>query len=364
MRNSIFFTFIVFGIFNVSFLTLPTRAEDINVNSFNYSINKEDEDYKEINLKKSKTNNRNKYLVGSGDIITIKIYGYPLYTGNYKVLNDGWISLPVIGNYFIENKTLDEASKELADKFSKELIVPDIHLSLYYSRPLNIAIIGEVQKPGLYKIENILGKMDPPRVVDGLQLAGGITSKSNLEEVKLIRVFKENGELIKKVTSLNLKSLLEDGDQVANIKLNHGDVIKINSTNSPSQAQYKLAKITLASSKIGITVVGEVKNPGEKQVFSGVTLFEAIMIAGGPIDWQANKQNIQLIREDKNGVINVSKFKYDIKNNTIANNPILIEGDIINVNTVNYTKFSRGLANIIGPLRDVITAVTFYKLTN
>ena len=234
-------------------------------------------------------------------------------------------------------------------------------MSLIYSRPLNISVIGEVQKPGLYKIENILDS--PPKVVDGLRLAGGITPKANLEEVELIRVFKENGELIKKNTSLNLTSLLQEGDQASNIKLIHGDVIKINSTNITSNAQYKLAKKTLAPSKIGITVVGEVKNPGEKIVFSGISLIEAIMIAGGPVDWEANKQSIQLVREDQNGVINVSKYKYNINNNEIANNPILKEGDIVNVNTTKYTKFSRGVSNLFSPLKDIINAVTFYKLT-
>ena len=63
-------------------------------------------------------------------------------------------------------------------------------------------------------------------------------------------------------------------------------------------------------------------------------------------------------------MINVSKYKYNINNNSIENNPILKEGDIVNVNTVRYTKITRGLANIMGPIRDIITAVTFYKLTN
>ena len=359
MRKNIFFIFIVFGIFNVSLPPLPMRAEGINANTNNYLKNKIDE---EINLNQFKSSNEYKYLIGSGDVLRINIFGFPEYTDNYRVLNDGFISLPVIGNYFIENKTFDQARKELAYLYSKELIVPDIHLSLFSSRPLNVSIIGEVQKPGLYKLDNLLD--NPPRIVDGLQAAGGITGKSNLEKIELIRVFKENGELIKKVAYLNVRSLLEDGDQINNIKLTHGDVIKISSSNIPNETQYKIAKTTLASTKINITVIGDVKDPGEKEVFSGVTLIESLMIAGGLVDWEANKQNIQLIREDENGIINVSRYKFNIKNNTIANNPILRAGDIINVTTVRYTKFTRGLSNIMGPLRDVITAVTFYKLTN
>ena len=358
MRKNIFFTFIFFGIFNIFLPISPAVSQDINLNSSN---DLEAENNREINLKNAKTSNGYNYLIGSGDILELKFSDLSVYNGEFTVLNDGWIFLPIIGNYFIENKTLEEAKDDLINKYSKELIVPDFQLSLSYSRPLDISIIGEVQKPGLYQIKDILE--NPPRVVDGLQLAGGITSKSNLEDVELIRVFKEDGELIKKITSLNLISLVEEGDQANNIKLSHGDVLKISSTSEVSKTQYKLAKATLAPAKIGITVVGEVKQPGEKMVVSGVSLIEAIMIAGGPVDWQANRQNIQLIREDEYGAINVSKYQYNInKNNSITNNPILKDGDIINVNAVKYTKFSRGVQNIFSPLRDIITGVTFYKL--
>ena len=100
-------------------------------------------------------------------------------------------------------------------------------------------------------------------------------------------------------------------------------------------------------------------------VVSGVSLIEAIMIAGGPVDWKANKQNIQIIREDEYGAINVSSYKYNInKKNSINNNPILKDGDIINVNAVNYAKFSRGMKTIFSPFSDLITGITFYKLIN
>lgn len=358
MRKNIFFTFIFLGIFNIFLPVLPAASEDIKINS---ATDIGSENNREINFDNSKQGNGYNYLVGAGDILVLKFGDLSKYNGEFKVLNDGWIFLPIIGNYFIENKTLEEVRNDLIYKYSKELIVPDIQLSLKFSRPLDISIIGEVQKPGIYQFENIL--LNPPRVVDGLQLAGGITSKSNLEGVELIRVFKEDGELIKKITSLNLTSLVEEGDQTSNIKLTHGDVLKINATSEVSKTQYKLAKATLAPSQIGITVVGEVKNPGEKMVVSGISLIEAIMIAGGPVDWEANRQNIQLVREDEYGVINVSKYKYDInQNNSISNNPILKDGDIINVNAVNYTKFSRGVKNIFSPLRDIITGITFYKL--
>ena len=43
----------------------------------------------------------------------------------------------------------------------------------------------------------------------------------------------------------------------------------------------------MSPSFIEITVVGEVKSPGTKQIYSGGSLVDAIMIAGGPKDWEA-----------------------------------------------------------------------------
>ena len=46
----------------------------------------------------------------------------------------------------------------------------------------------------------------------------------------------------------------------------------------------------------------------------------------------------------------------------MIDNPVLKDGDIVNVNSTQYTKLSRGLTNIVFPLRDIITAVLFINL--
>ena len=76
-----------------------------------------------------------------------------------------------------------------------------------------------------------------------------------------------------------------------------------------------------------------------------------------------NKQNIKLFRKNDDGEITIKTYKYDNNQKISMNdNPVLKDGDIINVNTTNYTKISRGMTNIVTPLKDIITAITFYKL--
>ena len=353
MRKNIILTFLIFGSLTS---TKPLISENIN----NINSIAENENYEITKIHEESITN-NQYLIGPGDILRLDLYDNMKYNGEYKVLNDGQASFPLIGNILLEGKTLNEAREILKDRYSNILLVPDLNISLFESRPLNITIIGEVQKPGFYKIENL--ENDPTTLIDAIQKAGGITIGSNLEKINLIRSFKEEGKIIKKSTVLNLGDFSETGDQSNNLVLMHGDIIKIDKKENLSQSQYKLARETLSPSFIEITVVGEVKSPGRKQIYSGGSLIDAIMMAGGPKDWEANKQNINLFRKNDAGEIIIKSYKY--KNNekiSMIDNPVLKDGDIVNVNSTQYTKLSRGLTNIVFPLRDIITAITFYKL--
>jgi len=355
MRRNIILSFLIIGSLTN---TKPSISEDLK----NINLISDNRKYELTKISDNSITNY-QYLIGPGDILNMDLFDNDIYSGQYAVLNDGRASLPLIGNVSLEGKTLNEAREFLRERYSTQLLVPDLNLSLFQSRPLNITIIGEVQKPGFYKLDQTI--KNPTTIIDAIQRAGGITIASNLEKINLIRSFKEQGEIIKKSTVLNLGNFSKSGDQSNNLVLMHGDIIKINKKENLSQSQYKLARETLSPSFIQITVVGEVKSPGTKKIYSGGSLIDAIMIAGGPKDWEANKQNIKLFRKNDSGEIIIESYKY--KNNqkiSMKDNPVLKDGDIINVDTTNYTKASRGMANIINPLKDIITAVTFYKLVN
>ena len=57
---------------------------------------------------------------------------------------------------------------------------------------------------------------------------------------------------------------------------------------------------------------------------------QAVLAAGGPTDWRANKGNIQLIRINENGTATAKKFRLDLeKGISQKNNPLLKESDTI-----------------------------------
>ena len=349
----IFYLNIIFLSIISFFIPLEIKTEALNKTTKNLS---------EKIIKDGVSYDNFKYLIGPGDVLNLNLFGAPEFSGKYYVLNDGYVNLPIIGNVKLVDMSIDEANNFLEKRYSKDLLMPSLHLDLSELRPFNFSIIGEVAKPGSYIIhdpENIVF----PTLVDGIQKAGGINPSADLQNVSVIRNFRSKGISSKIIANVNLIALLEEGDQTQNISLNHGDIIKINKSNNLTEEQYKLAKANLSPSRIQVSVVGEVMKPGDIDIRSGSSLVEALMRAGGPIQWQANNQNIQFIRESTNGSVSVKRYKLDLsKEIAKINNPILRDGDIINVKTNQFTSVSRGLKAVTTPMRDIITAIATYKM--
>ena len=53
----------------------------------------------------------------------------------------------------MKGKTTQEIKSQLLEKYKEVIINPNIEVTIYKYRPLNIYIGGEVNRPGLYKLE-------------------------------------------------------------------------------------------------------------------------------------------------------------------------------------------------------------------
>jgi len=73
------------------------------------------------------------YLIGVGDVVRIDFLGARYMTTNFTVDNNGFISIPVFGKYYINSKTLKFVELELTRLFEKNLNNPGISVSLIKS---------------------------------------------------------------------------------------------------------------------------------------------------------------------------------------------------------------------------------------
>ena len=305
--------------------------------------------------------NTESYILGPGDEIQLKFAYGQRFDGVFRILNDGTLTLPIIGRKYVENLDLNQLENLLYREYSYKLLNPDLTINLFSLRSIKVSVIGEVINPGLYPFESNNDEL--PTVISSLIEAGGITREANLRDIKLIRKLPgKNGE--KKIARLNLANFITNGDQSQNLQVFDGDVIIINKANNLGNSEL-LSTSNIYSQSITVNVIGQIISPGTKVIPANSSLFEAIMAAGGPVKWKANKGNIELFRINENGTASKKTYSVDlVKGISEQGNPILKDGDLVRVNPTLLNNVTTGLGAVTEPLSSVLNALTLIKLIN
>ena len=120
-------------------------------------------------------------------MLDLKLFDASDLSGTLAVLNDGTVSLPLVGSVRLNGLTLQQAADRVEQLMSSELLRPDLQLRVVVPRPIRVAVVGQVERPGIYSLtSNETGQTEGgpavrlsglPLVVDALQKAGGITNK-------------------------------------------------------------------------------------------------------------------------------------------------------------------------------------------
>ena len=307
----------------------------------------------------------NFYLLDSGDTINLYIPSLEDISGEYFILPDGSINFPFAGRINVRNLSVEQAENLIIQKLEKEVIEPQVFITIAIPRPIRYTVIGEVQKPGLYftSQQELRTDINTTTIIDAIRKAGGITPNANLTQVKIIR--KQPGNQSYKYAFVNLVDLILKGDFTQNPYLMDGDVIELTAgvKNNLSESKINITSTNLSPQEFTITVIGEVKDPGVFKVDNTMTLSQAILQAGGPVFQKASFINVDLIRVNRNGTANMSKYTVNLhKNYSDENNPILQNGDIVRVNKNLTAKVTGTLKTIVEPVKEIIPAYTFLKI--
>ena len=171
----------------------------------------------------------------------------------------------------------------------------------------------------------------------------------------------ENNEKYKFANS-DLLKLIREGDFNQNPFLFDGDVITIRK-NLKNKNKPMSFWGNLSPNKINVFVIGEVKDPGLKQIRSNSSLTKAILAAGGPINFRTKKTNIKIISENPSGEYLISEYKFNLKNKVINENiPNLNEGDVIFVGSSKLSKTGDALNLITRPFEGLYQTLRFIRL--
>lgn len=122
-----------------------------------------------------------------------------LYLNSYTVNDSGYISLPVLGDFYIENKTVNEVTNVISDKVDEYFTESTVFVKLAEYR---VSMLGEVKKPGSYLLYT-----NHINVLEMLAHAGDVTAMANKKKVKILR--KTNGQIKSVVLDLTKPECIE-----------------------------------------------------------------------------------------------------------------------------------------------------------
>jgi polysaccharide export outer membrane protein len=295
------------------------------------------------------------YVLGPGDALTLTFLDPSAESvgGPVNILPDGTSTLALLGSVQLTGLTIGQATRWLTSLYAKQLVRPQLFLTLTAPRPVKVTVIGEVERPGLYPLASLATP------VLAIQTAGGITLNSDIRRVLLRRRAGADGS--QKQTVLDLAQLFQFGNQRQNPILFDGDTLIVGRTEEVvPQEILQLGATNLAPTAISVNVIGEVKAPGTLSLPANTPLLEAIFRAGGPVQWRANKRNVELVRLNRNGTTTREVFNYKDKQNVSKGlNPPLRNGDTIIVNRSFYGETVDVLNQVIVPLSTVGTFINY-----
>ncbi|KEF42951.1 MAG: hypothetical protein ER33_03535 [Cyanobium sp. CACIAM 14] len=299
------------------------------------------------------------YVLGPGDGLQLTFTDPSAASvgGGIIILPDGTSTLTLLGSVQLTGLTIGQATRWLTSLYAKQLVRPELILSLTNPRPVKVTIIGEVGRPGLYPLPSY------STPVSAIQTAGGVTLNADIRKVLLRRLAGPDGS--QKQTVLDLAQVFMVGNQRQNPILFDGDTLVVARTDDPIPEEVlQIGATNLAPANITVSVIGEVKSPGTLSLPANTPLAEAIFRAGGAENWRANKNNIELVRLNRNGTTTREVYSYkDGIGISKGLNPPLRDRDTIIVNRTFYAEALDVINQVIVPLSQAASSYYFFQNT-
>lgn len=241
------------------------------------------------------------------------------------------------------------------------------------SLPINIAVVGEVFRPGPYTLQGGVTRTgdagvpggegggragsNAQKITDAIQIAGGIKPMANIRQVQVRRLTRTSGE---QVFTVDLWSLLQEGATQQNALLQEGDTVFIPTATTalgPAESS-RLAESSFAPDTIRINVVGEVRNAGLVEVPPNTPLNQGILAAGG-FNTRARETSVGLVRLNPDGTVTQREINIDFAQGiSDADNPALQNNDIIIVGRSGLASFSDTLGGVANPLANFLNILS------
>ena len=208
------------------------------------------------------------YVLGTGDGLTINLWGGISQSFARVIDREGKIALPEAGSLVVAGLTLQQARSNIESALKQQYHNAQVDVTIGRLRTVRVYVVGDVQRPGAYDVSSLSTPLN------AIYEAGGPTSVGSLRIVRHYR----GQQLIREV---DLYDFLLHGVRVDDERLQAGDTLLI----PPTGPQ--------------VAIFGMVKRPAIYELKGNSTLKDVLDNAGG-VTVAAALDHITIERIDAN----------------------------------------------------------------
>ena len=206
------------------------------------------------------------YVLGTGDNLTVNMWGGRSGRLSLTIDRQGQIALPEAGTLTVNGLTIDQAQKAIQDALNPQFHDEHVEISLGRLRTVRVYVVGDVQLPGAYDVSSLSTPLS------ALYAAGGPTSHGSL---RILRQFR--GDQL--VRQIDLYDFLLRGIRTGVDRLLPGDTLLV----PPAGEQ--------------VSVEGMVRRPAIYELNGEKGLNDVLDLAGGVLASASLKQiNVERIQ--------------------------------------------------------------------
>jgi polysaccharide export outer membrane protein len=220
--------------------------------------------------------------LGAGDVVKVTVFGQPDMTTETRVTEKGVITFPLIGEVEVKGLSSAAAEQKIAAKLASGGFVksPQVTLLVTLLQSQQVSVLGQVNRPGRYPLDN------RRNVMDMLALAGGV-SQDGGDIITVVQ--SRNGANV--TQRLDVADLLRNGAAASTISVDSGDVIYVE--RAPR-----------------FYIYGEVQRPGVFRLERAMTVLQALSTGGG-LTARGTERNVRIKRRDNEGKLQIISVKHD-----------------------------------------------------
>lgn len=163
------------------------------------------------------------YRINAGDELEIYVWGEERLQRQLRVLPDGTIAFPLVGQLRVAGQMPQEVERMVSDRLREQYRgdVPFVTVSVRAATGMRFSVLGKVRSPGIFDATRYVN------VLEALSQAGGPDEFANLDSITVIRGNGPSAQSFRVRVGQLFRNGVETRDvQAANlIQIAPGDVI-------------------------------------------------------------------------------------------------------------------------------------------